>query len=477
MNERLNALTPLDAGVIIGAVILVLFVGFWSSRRNRSASDFLAAGRSLTLPVFVATLVSTWYGGILGVGEFAWRYGIATWMVFGLPYYLFAIIFAFLLAPRIRRSGVLSVPDRLEKIYGRPAALVGSVLTFLLVNPAPYVLMLGLLSQMAFGGPLLVHLFVGLIVSGVFLLAGGFRAGVMTNVAEFIMMYVGFAAMLVLALPAAGGIEGLIAGLPESHLEPSGGQSPQFIVVWSLIALWTMVDPSFHQRSAAAKDERTAQKGILVSVLFWFLFDAMTVTTGMVARVLIPDLTDPAMAYPELAALVLPAGIRGLFFVALIATVMSTLTSMLMLAGLTAARDFAARRSDVHDPQRQRRWVRVGTALAGVLAVLLAWWMPSVVTLWYTVGTTLIPGLLLPVLGSYVPRLRIHGSWTVALMVVSSLVSALSLAWGQVNAGDQGPAYWWGLEPIVPGMTVAFLIWLLARVRALRESPGNPEGR
>lgn len=473
MRETVVPLTPLDVAIVIGAAVLVLLVGFRSSGRGRSTLEFLAAGRSLTLPVFVATLVSTWYGGILGVGEFAWRFGLATWVVFGLPYYLFALVFAFLLAPRIRRSEVLSIPDRLEQIYGRPAALVGSVLTFLLVNPAPYVLMLGLLSQLVFGGPLLLHLVIGLVASGVFLLAGGFRAGVMTNVAEFVMMYVGFAAMLVLALPAAGGIEGLVAGLPESHLDPTGGQSPQFIVVWFLIALWTMVDPSFHQRAAAAKDERTARNGILTSVLFWFLFDAMTVTTGLVARVLLPDLSDPAMAYPELAAMVLPAGVRGLFFVALLATVMSTLTSMLMLGGLTAGRDLAARRWEVHDPDRQRRWVRVGTALAGLIAVLLAWWLPSVVTLWYTVGTALIPGLLLPVLGSYVPRLRIGGGWTVLLMIVSSLVSTLSLAWGHMNSGDAGPAYWWGLEPIVPGLAVSVILWTIGRTRM---QEGNRRG-
>ncbi|MCU0454367.1 MAG: sodium:solute symporter family protein [Bacteroidetes bacterium] len=469
MTESVIVLTWLDAAILIGAALLVLVVGFRSARQRHSTYEFLVAGRSLTLPVFVATLVSTWYGGILGVGEFAWRYGVATWVVFGLPYYLFAIVFAFLLAPRIRRSEVLSIPDRLEQVYGRPAALVGAVLTFLLVNPAPYVLMLGLLSNMFFGGPLIVHLLGGLVLSGVFLLAGGFRAGVMTNVAEFVMMYVGFAAMVVLAVPAAGGVEGLLTSLPASHVDPTGGQSPQFIVVWFLIALWTMVDPSFHQRAAAAKDERTARNGILVSVLFWFLFDAMTVTTGLVARVLIPDLTDPAMAYPQLAVLVLPAGIRGLFFVALGATVMSTLTSMLMLGGLTAGRDFAARRSGIHDPQRQREWVRVGTVVAGLVGVLLAWALPSVVTLWYAVGTALIPGLLLPVLGSYVPALRINGTWAVRLMVFSSLVSTLSLGWGHWMAVDGAPNYWWGMEPIVPGLIVSGVMWMIGRVGSGKE--------
>ena len=81
-------------------------------RRGRSAVEYLLAGRSLTVPVFVMTLVSTWYGGILGVGEFTYSVGIATWVMQGVPYYIFAILFAFLLAGRIRSSGGATIPDR-----------------------------------------------------------------------------------------------------------------------------------------------------------------------------------------------------------------------------------------------------------------------------------------------------------------------------------------------------------------------------
>ena len=63
------------------------------SREAGDAIDFLLAGRSLTLPVFVMTLVSTWYGGILGVGEFSYRYGISNWVIQGVPYYVFAAVF------------------------------------------------------------------------------------------------------------------------------------------------------------------------------------------------------------------------------------------------------------------------------------------------------------------------------------------------------------------------------------------------
>ena len=85
----------IDIVIIFLYFAAVLFVGFRSAKKTTaSEDDFLLAGRSLTLPVFVMTLVSTWYGGILGVGEFFYRYGISSWFIQGVPYYIFAALFA-----------------------------------------------------------------------------------------------------------------------------------------------------------------------------------------------------------------------------------------------------------------------------------------------------------------------------------------------------------------------------------------------
>src|SRR5215831_17937084 len=155
-----------DVTVIFLYFAGVLFIGYRSARRtNRSEEDFLLAGRSLTLPIFVMTLVSSWYGGILGVGEFSYRYGISNWVVQGMPYYVFAALFAFILAKRIRASNLISIPDKLESAYGRKTALLGAGLTFVLMTPAPYILMLSLFLQMLFGWSLALSLVVTAVVA------------------------------------------------------------------------------------------------------------------------------------------------------------------------------------------------------------------------------------------------------------------------------------------------------------------------
>ncbi|MEX0602010.1 MAG: hypothetical protein WD295_01630, partial [Bacteroidota bacterium] len=140
----------------------VMYIGYRAGRRRgRGTDDFLLAGRTLTLPIFVASLVSTWYGGILGVGEFSYRYGISNWFILGFPYYVFALLFALLLAKRIRATNLRTIPDKLEESYDRRTALLGAGLTVLLVTPAPYVLMLGVLVHLFFG----VDLMVGVVIS------------------------------------------------------------------------------------------------------------------------------------------------------------------------------------------------------------------------------------------------------------------------------------------------------------------------
>ena len=104
----------LDYAIILAYLAVLIIVGITRrSGRKESAAGFILGGRRLTLPAFVATLVSTWYGGILGVGEYSFTYGISNWLVFGLPYYLAAVLFAVFLARKARRAEVLTIPDRL----------------------------------------------------------------------------------------------------------------------------------------------------------------------------------------------------------------------------------------------------------------------------------------------------------------------------------------------------------------------------
>ena len=162
-----------DILLIVVYFSAVVYIGFRSARKEKTEADeYLLAGRSLTLPVFVATLVSTWYGGILGVGEYSYQYGISNWVVFGVPYYFFALVFAFVLAKKARATNLVTIPDKLFEAYDTKTSLLGALLTFVLVSPAPYVLMLGILVQLIFGISLAASVLISTVLTVCYLYVG-----------------------------------------------------------------------------------------------------------------------------------------------------------------------------------------------------------------------------------------------------------------------------------------------------------------
>lgn len=431
-------------------------------------ADYIVAGRRLTLPAFTASLVTTYYGGILGVGEYSWSYGASNWLVFGVPYYLTAAIFALFLARRARRSKVMTIPDLLEQRFGRPAALVGAGILFLMTAPAAYVLMLGVLLSLATGIPLWLGVVLGTSFSLAYVFRGGLQAVVATDIIQFFLMFLAFMVLVPVCVIKFGGWQYLKSGLPEAHLSWDGGLGPQAILVWYFIALATLVEPAFYQRCYAAKTEKTAQWGIVLSIVFWIFFDFLTTTAGLYARVLLPDLANPVEAFPRLAALVLPSFWQGMFTVGLLATIMSTVDSYSFIGAVTLGRDLIQRwRGELtpalpghESPENDGtslpiiRWSLLAT---GVLAVVLALAAGSVIKIWKMVGSVGTPMLLLPLVFAHLKR-SVPSARIVTAMLAAGFVS---LAWLILGHGG---AYL-GLEAIFPGLIVSILILLPSILR------------
>lgn len=442
----------MTAAIVVVFLLATLIAGL-RARRDENAPGYLLAGRALTMPSFVATLVPTFYGGALGIGEFTWTSGLSNWTVMALPYYVFAALYALFLAERVRLTPGLSIPDHFEGAYGRPAALLAALLVFVLASPADEAVMAGALVSHLTGTSPAIGAALCLALAAALVWRGGLRADLAANRLQIVAMFGGFALILPAALKAVGGFDGLPALLPPGHLSWTGGLSVWKLLGWWLIAAWTLVDPAFHQRCAAAADPATARRGIFVSIGFWALFDLMTTAAGLSARALLPDLDAPLAAFPALAEALLPPLLRGLFFAGLAASVFAGLQATLLVAAASLGRDGWQRLRRDEGERGRSRAARAGIAGAVLLSLLLARLVPSVVGLWYSVGSATIPGLLLPMLGVYHAPLRVSGGWALA----SSLVGwGVSTAWAVAAARGETPL---GLEPMLPGLAASALIW------------------
>jgi SSS family solute:Na+ symporter len=400
-------LTPLDW--IVFAAILAATLGavvYGHVRRARSARhadeqehflDILVMGRRLTLPLFVATLVATWYGGIFGVTEIAFNHGIYNFITQGLFWYVAYLVFAFFLVDRIGRYQAVTLPDLVTRMFGPRSGKLSAIFNLFNVLPIAYTISIGILLQLIFGGELWIMMSIGVTVVILYSMWGGLRAVVFSDLVQFVVMCSAVALVLIISITSLGGPGFLREHLPPSHFSPTGGMSWGTTLVWGFVALATLVDPNFYQRCFAATSTRTARRGIILSTIIWFAFDICTTFGAMYARAVIPE-AEPSHAYLLYALQLLPPGLRGFMLAGIAATILSTLDSYLFLAGTTVSYDLV--------PNRLKGRVKLhhlGIIMTGILSVVLAIaFEGNIKETWKTLGSYSAACLLLPVMLGHV---------------------------------------------------------------------------
>lgn len=427
VSPTLVHFTGLDWLVVACFVAAVLALGLSARLRQLNMLQFLAAGRTLTLPMFVATLVSTWYGGVLGVGESVGTYGIGTWLLFGVPYYAFALVYTLWFAGRVRSDDQLSLPERLELRWGKGAGLVGGVLVLLLAVPAAHVYMLGIIVQCLTGWSVLPCLLLGAVGVTGFLLKGGLLADARVGMLAFVLMYVGFIAIDAYSLlhhPFGALLPGLRS---QNLLRFDGGAGWLGVISYFVLGAWTLVDPGFHQRVTSSAAPAVGRRGVLIAIPFWMLFDVLTMTAGLYAMSLLRKPPDDLVAlFPAIGEAILPAGLKGLFFVGMAGAIVSALAGYTLVSGATVGRELAARLTGERDEAKITAWSRGGLFVGVLIAIVVAQQVHSVVDIWYGYSGAIVGSLLLPVCIAYLgkPSRRLQ-PWAVSLaMSVAFLVAA-----------------------------------------------------
>ncbi|MGE5479115.1 MAG: sodium:solute symporter family protein [Chloroflexota bacterium] len=470
-------LSAADIIVVAAYVALALYLGIFAARRKASKGvgakeDYILAGRRLTLPFFVATLVATWYGNILGVGEFIFGSGLVAWISFGIPYYISALLFAYFFAGKIRNTGAATIPEQIASAHGRRAGFISSVVVLLITIPAAYMLMLGVMIQLFTGWSLAVSVTIGAAISLAYLYKGGFKSDVATNAAQFILMYLGFGALATFAIMHYGSPGEMISRLPAAHLSATGGLSLQYVLAWYVIAFQTFVDPSFFQRCAAATSGKTARRGVFISVGFWLLFDMLTLACGLYARAYLPG-ADPLLAFPALAESVMPPYFKGLLLTAIIAIIMSALSGYAFLTASTIGADILlplSHRIAFLKRYDARQLSRFGLFVSAVLGVLLALILPSAVDLIYKTSSIAVPALLSPLMLSYSKKFVMARNRVIATIFLSA---GASFFWTILKITMTNNSFVQNIEPMLPGIIVATISTLAFTKRRENENLDN----
>ena len=400
-SELLPFITPLDWIVFFGVLGATLASVLYGQSLKSQLSDqdkngpleLLLMGRRLTLPLFVATLVATWYGGIFGVTALTFEKGIYNFLTQGVFWYLSYLFFAFFLVKKIRSTNALTIAGMAAKLIGPKAERYTAALNFLNLLPLAYTMSLGLFLQAIFGGSLLLNTSLGVGLVTAWSLWGGFRAVVFSDLVQFVFMILGVVLVVVFAWLNMGHPMTLLDKIPATHFDWSGGETLTSILVWGFIAFSTLVDPNFYQRCLAAESEKVAKRGILISTLIWFLFDCCTTLGALYARAALPN-ANPQHAYLIFSMQVVPAGVRGLILSGILATILSTLDSYLFNAATCLSYDFLSLKDKFS--QWHHHIALISVALISIFLGML--FDGNIVEVWKTLGSFSAACLLFPLL-------------------------------------------------------------------------------
>ncbi len=389
-------LTTIDWLVIffvIVALISVFKLNKSLKANNSSALEYLLLGRRLTLPVFVATLVSTWYAGVIGVTQISYEKGVYNFVTQGFFWYISAAIFAVFFLNKSRAMQALSFPELIKKAYGEKSAKLTALLLYLKVLPVPYAIALGIFLNGLLGVPLNIAIIIGTLLVAIHCIYGGLRTIIACDIVQFLFMFIAIIAVVLTSYMTFGGVEYLQSNLPSSYFEIRANESWSTVFVWFFIALnTTILSPVFYQKCFATKDDKVARIGIFISILFWLVCDLCTTAGGLYAKANMPDI-NPNDAYLVYALTILPDGIRGLFILGILVTVISALDSFLFIAGTLLSYDL------IPEKYSNLKLVRNLTIiLSAVLTIIISFWFDGrIESAWLTLETLFMSGLFFPV--------------------------------------------------------------------------------
>ena len=413
-------------------------VGLWFAKKHTDFDDFFLAGRSLTTPLLITTLISTYYGidVLFGDSQLGFTDGVVAWFGYARPTYAFFLIAAFLLAQRLREEDFKSLPDILDKYYGKNTRYVSAVTSFIYSLPALSLYGFGMLGDVILGWEPIIGMLVLGGIGLVYTLTGGFWAVVLTDSIQFVMMCVVLALAFPFAMNLIGGFDSMVEKLPSSYFDTMGDLSIWLIIIYASTGLAILVEPTFYQRIFAAKSYKNVRNALVIGIFIWGSYDwiitilAMAAKTGTLMKIMGDPIIDPGVA-PDAALLsimvaALPVGALGLFMAGVLSTEMSTLDSYCLVAGGNVAYDIykPAFKPDATDDELIRT-TRYGILLSWLLGFAMAVSFEQMLGLWVFMASILISSTMTPILlGIYVPSFRkpLAGFLSAGLGLLSTII-------------------------------------------------------
>jgi SSS family solute:Na+ symporter len=378
-------ITALDLFVVI-LYLLIVFIIATVFSRGQGVEGFLVNSRATKLLFLVVSIVSTNVGAgfFLSVAAEAYTTGIS----FGVTIIIISTVMSLTFAAvcgkvkRIADDGnVHTIPELLNQRYRSDAVgIIAACITiagYLFVTALQFV-GIGAIASVISGYDFSKILLIAGIMTVVYTAIGGLRSDFIADALSFVIMTI----ILLLIVPliiSSGRIN--FTALPPSHMDIFAFAGVPFFVISILLAVVSsFMFMELWQRVFAAESPETARKAFLISGLIQPFLIGAGILLGLTASLLYTQ-TDKNVAIFRLMVEFLPRGILGLGLVAVLAILMTTVNSLVLVGGSTLFTDIVKRKLGRASERSQLWWVRSLTIVFGLCALTMAFILPDLVRL------------------------------------------------------------------------------------------------
>ena len=456
--------------IVVLYLLVMLFIGWWSSKKISSNTDFMVAGRRLGPFLMAGTLAATEIGGgsSLGVVQQGMQnHGIsAAWYIMTMG---FAFVILTFLAPKFRAATVKTVPEYFRRRYGKSAGLITAIIMLLPLiglTAGQFIASSVILSTML-GISYKTAVIIVAVVVTIYSIMGGLWSVTLTDFVQVFLIIIGMIIAVPFAMNLAGGWSNVVANVPAETFNMFKGYSPMAVI--SLTVMYTAtftVGQEAVSRYYAARDGKAAKQGSIMAAILNFVYAFIPAVLGIITLALInmgkfnaEDFADVGARYalPVLAMEAMPAIICGLLFAGIISATMSSSDSDLLGAGSIFANDIyrAVLKPDATS-EEVMKVTKIVMAIVGVASMFIALFnTSSIVSLLMFCFTLRAAGAFFPyVLGHYWTGASLAG--TIASLISGSIVVVyLEKISGSVLFGVKLS------QPIIPGLVVGLVFFLV----------------
>lgn len=380
---------------IASYLIVMIIMGILLSRRAKTQDDFMVAGRQLTAPVLVGTLLATWIGSgdIFSVADLSYHHGFSS--LIGSAGGWLGIIIVYFIAGRVRDFGQYTVPDILEKRYNKWARVLATITTIIAyVTIVSYQFrgggwVLNIISNGAISTDWAI-LLVAIFVTCYTLFAGMISVAYL-DVLNGILIVTGVFLAIPFMIKTGGGLEQIAANVtPREHAflgNMSWIQAFGYFVPTFLLALG---NGNMYQRFFSARDAREARRAVIGWVIgviiLGIALQTLVVIGSSVFKGLVPP--DSGKIMLKVAYEGLPLLVGCLLLAAIIAIIISTANSFLLVPATNIIHDIYQRfiNPELND-RKILLYSRLVVIFLGFCAYLLIEFFPRILDAAYAAYT------------------------------------------------------------------------------------------